>query len=273
MSRKFLEVNPATQLFDPVDGVGVSAGVSDAYKLVLTRGDGTIDPTFLPSSTGGIVPSSAIAGATLTAGMFVSVYLDGVTKKVRPAHGDNTDYPAMGFISADVNIGDPVSYFLVGEHIAIPAGTTYLPTDVNKAVWLSDTTPGAITLVRPTTEGHIAQKLGVIDALVTVDSVLMVKIIVNIQPYTQLSAPGEPSILVPLPDGNFKERSTKSLGFTFEQMTPALNWTINHNLGYKPKAVVIDSAGTEVVGDASYPNDNQVILHFGAAFSGTARLG
>jgi hypothetical protein len=56
-------------------------------------------------------------------------------------------------------------------------------------------------------------------------------------------------------------------------MTPALNWTINHNLGYKPKAVVIDSAGTEVVGDASYPNDNQVILHFGAAFSGTARLG
>ena len=273
MGRKFLEVNPATQLFDPVEGVGVSAGVSDAYKLVLTKGDGTIDPTFLPSSTGGIVPSSAIVGATLTAGMFVTVYLDGVTKKVRPAHADTADYPAMAFVRADANIGDAVSYYTGGEHLIFPANPTFLPADVTKPVWLSDTTPGMLTMMRPSAENHIAQKVGILDALVTVEGVLTAKILVGIGPYTQMTTPGEAVILVPLPDGNFREKTTKSLGYTHNQLVPADTWTITHNLGYKPNVVVIDSAGTEVVGDTSYPSDNQTILHFGAEFSGTARLG
>lgn len=47
-------------------------------------------------------------------------------------------------------------------------------------------------------------------------------------------------------------------------------WTVAHNLGKRPAVTVVDSAGTVVIGEVDYLDDNTVRLTFCAAFSGTA---
>jgi hypothetical protein len=49
-------------------------------------------------------------------------------------------------------------------------------------------------------------------------------------------------------------------------------WTINHGLQKFPAIVVKDSAGTIVIGEINYVNDNTVILTFSGSFSGEAYL-
>lgn len=56
------------------------------------------------------------------------------------------------------------------------------------------------------------------------------------------------------------------------QDTAVTTWTINHNLGYYPSVTVVDSAGSEVVGDVTYPDANTVTATFGGAFGGRAYL-
>lgn len=58
--------------------------------------------------------------------------------------------------------------------------------------------------------------------------------------------------------------------YTHTQNTPSAVWTINHNLGGNPTAVVLDSAGTQCEGTFSYPTVNQMVITFTAAFSGVA---
>ena len=49
-------------------------------------------------------------------------------------------------------------------------------------------------------------------------------------------------------------------------------WVINHNLQKFPAVVVKDSAGTIVIGDINYIDENNVTLTFSGAFSGEAFL-
>jgi hypothetical protein len=60
--------------------------------------------------------------------------------------------------------------------------------------------------------------------------------------------------------------------FEFNQMVPSILWTINHALGKFPSVEVVDSAGTVVVGNVEYINDNQITIEFSFAFSGKAYL-
>ena len=60
--------------------------------------------------------------------------------------------------------------------------------------------------------------------------------------------------------------------YTFTQNTPLATWTITHNLGKFPSAVVVDSAGNVVEGDIDYVSANQVVISFTGAFSGEAYL-
>jgi len=64
----------------------------------------------------------------------------------------------------------------------------------------------------------------------------------------------------------------KYVGFSYTQSSPSATWTIVHNLGRNPDVTVIDSSGSEIEGDVSYTNINQVVVSFTAAFSGTAEL-
>lgn len=54
------------------------------------------------------------------------------------------------------------------------------------------------------------------------------------------------------------------------QNSPATAWVINHNLGKYPAVTVVDSAGTEVIGQVVHNSMNQCVATFSAAFAGKA---
>lgn len=60
--------------------------------------------------------------------------------------------------------------------------------------------------------------------------------------------------------------------FTFTQATPSATWTITHGLNKYPSIIIVDSAGTEVVGDIKYTDINTIQVTFTSEFSGKAYL-
>lgn len=63
---------------------------------------------------------------------------------------------------------------------------------------------------------------------------------------------------------------TSDQHYTHKQAQAAKVWIITHGLGKRPSVTVVDSAGTAVIGEIEYLDDNTVRLAFCAAFSGTA---
>lgn len=86
-------------------------------------------------------------------------------------------------------------------------------------------------------------------------------IIKPIVPIVEITAPG--------PQG---ASASAQIFYVHTQPTPAAVWTINHNLGGNPTAVVLDSAGTQCEGTFSYPSINQMVITFSSAFTGTAYI-
>lgn len=60
--------------------------------------------------------------------------------------------------------------------------------------------------------------------------------------------------------------------YVHTQNTASSVWTINHDLDKYPSITVVDSAGSIVIGEIAYNNENNVTLTFSAAFSGVAYL-
>lgn len=60
--------------------------------------------------------------------------------------------------------------------------------------------------------------------------------------------------------------------FTHKQVTASATWTISHGLNKCPSVTVVDSAGTEVVGDVKHVDINTIRITFSAAFSGSAYI-
>ena len=60
--------------------------------------------------------------------------------------------------------------------------------------------------------------------------------------------------------------------FIFNQGVPASTWNIQHNLGKFPSITVVDTAGTVVIGQYDYVDNNNITLTFAAAFAGKAYL-
>lgn len=58
--------------------------------------------------------------------------------------------------------------------------------------------------------------------------------------------------------------------YVHKQSQAATVWNITHKLGKRPAVSVVDSAGTAVIGEVEYLDDNTVRLIFSAAFSGYA---
>ena len=58
----------------------------------------------------------------------------------------------------------------------------------------------------------------------------------------------------------------------FDQALPTATWSINHNMGFKPNVLVEDSGGSICHGNINYVDNNNLIITFSAAFSGTAYL-
>jgi hypothetical protein len=62
------------------------------------------------------------------------------------------------------------------------------------------------------------------------------------------------------------------VAYTHTQSVSSATWTINHNLGFNPVAVVLDSGGTQCEGAVSYPTTNQMVIVFTGAFTGIAYI-
>ena len=58
--------------------------------------------------------------------------------------------------------------------------------------------------------------------------------------------------------------------FTHTQSSASATWVVNHNLGKYPSVSVVDSAGTQVVGQVDYISTSRATLTFVGAFSGKA---
>jgi hypothetical protein len=78
-----------------------------------------------------------------------------------------------------------------------------------------------------------------------------------------------PTVVVTAP-GPQGASGTANVFYVHTQSTSSAVWTINHNLGGEPTAVVLDSAGTQCEGTFSYPSKNQMVITFTSAFTGTA---
>lgn len=87
---------------------------------------------------------------------------------------------------------------------------------------------------------------------------------------TVVDATANISIATPGPQGPAGAFTPSDISYTHTQSVPSATWTINHNLGFEPVVVVMDSAGTNVEGTISYPSKNQMVITFTSAFSGTA---
>jgi hypothetical protein len=56
------------------------------------------------------------------------------------------------------------------------------------------------------------------------------------------------------------------------QTSASSSWSITHGLGKFPSATVVDSAGSEVIGEVNYTDNNNLTITFTAPFSGKAYL-
>ncbi len=60
--------------------------------------------------------------------------------------------------------------------------------------------------------------------------------------------------------------------YTYIQISPSSEWIINHNLRKMPTVTIVDSAGSVVLGEIQYVDENQIRLAFIGEFSGKAYL-
>lgn len=60
-------------------------------------------------------------------------------------------------------------------------------------------------------------------------------------------------------------------GFTHSQSSPATEWIVNHNLGFKPVVEVIDTGGIPGLADIVHISINQLRIYFAAPLAGEAR--
>jgi len=72
------------------------------------------------------------------------------------------------------------------------------------------------------------------------------------------------TIVIPRPTTSLSIRGVTGGGgdahFVYEQNMPSATWVINHNLGKKPAAVVVDSTENVVVGDIQYNSLNTLTI-------------
>lgn len=68
------------------------------------------------------------------------------------------------------------------------------------------------------------------------------------------------------------QAEAKSSTYEFEQVSASSRWEIKHNLGKHPSVTIVDSAGTEVIGDVQYIDNNNIIIEFSGSFTGKAYL-
>ena len=102
------------------------------------------------------------------------------------------------------------------------------------------------------------------DEVIVVQPTIPIINVINETPTITVSAPG--------PQGPAGAFSPSDIAYTHTQAIASAVWTINHNLGFNPVAVVLDSGGTQCEGSITYPTVNQMVITFTGAFTGVAYI-
>lgn len=102
------------------------------------------------------------------------------------------------------------------------------------------------------------------DEVIVVQPTIPIINVINETPTITVSTPG--------PQGPAGAFTPSDIAYTHTQAIASAVWTINHNLGFRPVCIVLDSAGTQCEGTISYPTVNQMVITFTSAFTGNAYL-
>lgn len=65
---------------------------------------------------------------------------------------------------------------------------------------------------------------------------------------------------------------TPVIAYTHTQNLVSSNWSITHNLGFRPNVTTIDSASMNIEGTVQHVSENSLNINFSIASSGTAYL-
>lgn len=138
-----------------VSAITQSVGNASGFKIVATRVDGKIDPTFLPPEVE--VQTEAIAAAeAIGAGRFINIYNDAGIRKIRNADASN-GREAHGFVLSAVAIGEIGTVYKSGANTALSGNS-------GAKLFLSATSAGEGSSSAPDlAAGVIIQTLGFFD--------------------------------------------------------------------------------------------------------------
>ncbi len=84
------------------------------------------------------------------------------------------------------------------------------------------------------------------------------------------SLESESNYLISLFQYDYLSAGDKHIVFT--QASPSATWSVNHSLNKFPSVTVVDSAGTQVVGDVQHIDSNNITITFINQFSGKAYI-
>lgn len=110
-----------------------------------------------------------------------------------------------------------------------------------------------------------------INAVIADNSITTNKLADNSVTVQKISAANQPSANTYLRgDGTWSELPIKE--YVFYKNSPAMQWIINHGLGYKPNVAVYTTGGVEIEAEVIHTNNNQVVINFTLPTAGFARL-
>ncbi len=89
---------------------------------------------------------------------------------------------------------------------------------------------------------------------------------------TQTAVPRVVRVGVPGPQGAPGASGAGGAGYIHTQATPALTWTINHNLGFRPAVAVFNSGSVQVNAEVQHLSEHQTLVSFVLPTAGFARL-
>lgn len=186
------------------------------------------------------------SGGTLAAGSPVAGNPGG-TGLIRAAAADDTA-TAVGLMASATAAGQHGTAIRNGvltlaDWTAIAGTATLTPL----ATYYLGITAGTLTKVPPSVAGQVIQQVGIAESAHALG--------VDIGPPIAAILGGA---------------TGSDLTYVHDQTTPSASWTVAHGLSKFPSAVIVDSAGTVVVGDITYLDVNHVRMDFVGAFAGKA---
>lgn len=146
---------PSTNASGVLDPTLLNAATTGNSKVLMTKPDGTLDPSVMPVGIGADT-FTVVASEALAAGDFVNIWDDGGTAKVRKADATTEGKEAIGFVLEAVSAAGNALVYMEGKNTQLagmtPGTRQYLAT-----------TPGGRTATAPSAVGNVVQPLG--DAL------------------------------------------------------------------------------------------------------------